>query len=936
KLHFNKKDTVSILKTKINANFKSASILDYSGKLNINNLLYNNNGTEIYLGDIVLSNRDKTNYLELQSDFIDAVYYGPNDLSGFINQLKYTAQKYIPDLFPLQSETSSVNHLESEYCLRAQIKEVKGITQIFAPGLYIENGSELDLVIDTASRLDLRLVSDKIVYEKNRISKVKLLCNNISDTLDLSLFGDLSVSGLTLYNFQVKNLVSNNIIATDISFLDSKNNSRANISTTSHFSKEAESGKLSSIINLNKSFMTFFGQKWELESANVKLNDNSLNIQGFNFHQNGQQIKISGIVSKSDTDSLFVTVDNYMLSGLNPYIESNGYSLYGVVSGGFEIVGLYGTPVIIGGIETNDLVINGDTLGNAVIGSMWNDNKQRLDITARIYDSKKVNTSINGYYVPSTDEITANCKIIDLRLNSIEPFLQKILSDISGSAQGNIDLSGTLKNPRLSGLLTLKDVGLTVNYIKTHYVVNSDINISNSRMNISNGQIKDVAGNTGILNMDLTHNYFTNIEFDAKANITNFMSLNTKEKDNPLFYGAAYASGVVGLSGTADHLNLSVTAATGANSILYIPLSSTSQAKEFEFLTFVNSLPDSGNAAPPVSANTNTQTNIDIGFDLTVTPESEIQILIDPKVGDILKTKGNGNLKINVNPSIDHFSILGDYVIESGDYNFTLPNFSILSRKFLIDKGSSVHFNGDATDATLNVSASYKERVSLSALFPEDSLRNYPVLCQILITGRMTNPKLKFNIEIQDVDPEKKAQFLSLVNTEEKMTKQFLSILVLRTFLPEQSLANQDLGSSALLSNASDLLSSQISSLISLFKLPVPLDVNVGYNANARNSSGSEFEVDFSTQLFNRVIINGSASNATHSNRGFVGDFEAEVLLGKYGHTRFKVFSKSRDYFSDDMDNNRNGIGISYQSQFNRFIDILRRKKKNNSTESTK
>ncbi|MDR1170421.1 MAG: translocation/assembly module TamB, partial [Prevotellaceae bacterium] len=427
-----------------------------------------------------------------------------------------------------------------------------------------------------------------------------------------------------------------------------------------------------------------------------------------------------------------------------------------------------------------------------------------------------------------------------------------------------------------------------------------------------------------------THDYFKNIKFDASANVKNFLSINTKNIDNPLFYGTAYTSGVVNFTGNPDLINLAITAETNSNSFFYIPLSSTSQVKESDFLTFVNNDADSTGVEQDEQPETlsNKQSNIKLGFDLAVTPGAEIQILIDPKVGDILRARGSGNLKINVDPALELFNITGDYSIEEGDYNFTLPNFSIVSRKFIINRGSRIRFNGDIADAELNVTASYKERVSLASLFPDDSLRNHPVECQIFITGRMTNPLLKFNVDIHDIDPEKKAQFANLVNTDEKMTRQFLSLLVLKAFLPEQNFATQDLGSTTLMYNASELLSGQIGNLISMFNLPIPLDVNVDYSANAHNNTGTGFGIDVSTQLFDRVILNGSASNTTTSNRSFIGDIEMEVLLGKNENTRFKVFSKSRDYFSDDMESNRNGIGLSYRSQFNKFIDIFRRKKK--------
>ena len=194
----------------------------------------------------------------------------------------------------------------------------------------------------------------------------------------------------------------------------------------------------------------------------------------------------------------------------------------------------------------------------------------------------------------------------------------------------------------------------------------------------------------------------------------------------------------------------------------------------------------------------------------------------------------------------------------------------------------------------------------------------------------MTRPTLKFNIDIQDLDPERKAQIQSYINTEEKITKQFLALLVFKTFVPDQDMGNIDLGSTALMSNATELLSSQIGSLISLFNLPVPIDFGLDYSTNSQNSTGNEFELDMSAQIFDRIIINGSAGNNTTSNRDFVGSIEMETLLGKQGNIRLKGFSKPRDYFSDDMDSNRNGVSISYQGQFERFIDLFKRKRKKN------
>jgi hypothetical protein len=931
KLNFNKRDTVSIVSANIEANFMASSILDYIGELTVDNLSYTDNHGNVDLGKVTLksNNHTNSNSLTLESGFMDVKYFGQHDLGGFVDHLQHITQAYVPELF--NSTKPELPKPESDYSFNAKIKDAKEITRIIMPGLYLEKGTQMSATIDTSASINIEISSGKISYDNNQILDMKLLCNNKFDSLDINLSGNLMTPWTSINNFRLKNSVFHDKMLTCFSFIDSISHSDTDISFSTQFSHNPETkGKLQTIINIDESNITLFGQEWNLDQTAVKINGDKLNIEGFNINKEGQQVEISGTVSQNPNDSLRILLSNYRLRGINQYISPLGYQIDGKVSGEIDLYGLYGTPSIISSILIDTMVVNSDTIGNITLGSMWNNDKQCIDVTSRISYNNKLYSSVYGYVFPSSGEIDADVDVKSFQIKTIEPLIDELLSNVDGMLNGTAKITGTLTNPNISGKMSLENVGLTINYLQTHYTVNSDIDITGSKISIYNGHIKDIEGNTGTLNMNLTHNYFKNIQFEANANVANFLSLNTKSNDNPLFYGTAYTSGVVNLTGNPDLINLSITAETASNTLFYIPLSSTSQVNESDFLTFVNSQTASSDVHQTGSSfdNDNQESNMKLRFDLAVTPKSEIQILIDPKVGDILRARGNGNLKIYVDPALELFTIIGDYSIEEGDYNFTLPNLSIISRKFLINKGSRIRFNGDVTNAELDVIASYKERVSLATLFPDDSLRTHPVECQIFITGRMTNPLLKFNINIHDIDPEKKAQFANLVNTDEKMTRQFLSLLVLKAFLPEQNFATQDLGSTILMYDASDLLSGQIGNLISMFNLPIPLDVNVDYSSNVNNTAGAGFGIDVSTQLFDRVLLNGSASNTTTSNRSFVGDIEMEVLLGKNQNTRFKVFSKSRDYFSDDMENNRNGIGLSYRSQFDKFIDIFRRKKK--------
>ncbi len=82
-------------------------------------------------------------------------------------------------------------------------------------------------------------------------------------------------------------------------------------------------------------------------------------------------------------------------------------------------------------------------------------------------------------------------------------------------------------------------------------------------------------------------------------------------------------------------------------------------------------------------------------------------------------------------------------------------------------------------------------------------------------------------------------------------------------------------------------------------------------------------DVAVSTQLFdNMVSVNGSVGNrnysSTSSGENMVGDLDINIKLNKSGHFRLNLFSHSADDYTNYLDNSqRNGVGLSYQIEFN-------------------
>ena len=299
-------------------------------------------------------------------------------------------------------------------------------------------------------------------------------------------------------------------------------------------------------------------------------------------------------------------------------------------------------------------------------------------------------------------------------------------------------------------------------------------------------------------------------------------------------------------------------------------------------------------------------------------------IEIDKSVGDVIRSYGNGLVNIDVNPSRDIFTVHGDYIINRGFYTFVLHG--IFKRDFSIKDGGNLSFNGDILKTRLDLTAIYNTKASVNTLIADTSSvsnrRN--VECSITMQGELLKPRLGFGINIPDIDPSTKARVDAALNTDDKVVKQVMSLLVSGSFIPDiqSSIVNN---STLLYSNATEVLSNQINNIFNQLDIPLDFSFNYQPGQNGRDI----FDAAISAQLFdNRVIVNGNigSSRYTNQNSDVVGDIDVEIKLDDKGRFRAKAFSHSADQYSNYLDNSqRSGVGLVYQEEFNSFRELFNR-----------
>jgi hypothetical protein len=274
-----------------------------------------------------------------------------------------------------------------------------------------------------------------------------------------------------------------------------------------------------------------------------------------------------------------------------------------------------------------------------------------------------------------------------------------------------------------------------------------------------------------------------------------------------------------------------------------------------------------------------------------------------------------------------HFGMFGEYVIEEGEYLFTLQN--IINKRFKIEKGGTIQWSGDSYDAVVSLNAIYSTRAALYDLLQDTTYKKrIPIECRLMMSNRLMNPTIRFDLDIPNLDEGTATQVKRFINTEQEMSRQVFSLLVMNRFsTPPQLSNNLQSSGNAVGANASELLSNQLTNWAS--QLSKAVDIGINYRA-ADAISEKELAVSLSKQLFNdRVTIDGNVGvtgdREQNNTSTLVGDFNVDVKVSKDGRFRVKGFNKSNNNQLINNNSYTQGVGFFYREEFNTLKEFFER-----------
>ena len=802
------------------------------------------------------------------------------------------------------------------------------------PGTYLEKGSRVKVDIDSTGMLNGTIRSGRVAYHDNFIRNLEAgVKGTVKNPEALITAENISAYGFVMDRDTIRAAKTDSLISASFIF-DNRDNEefrRADISADMilHSDRSKDLRLFESHLDINR-------QNWHIHPCHASIQGKNANIDSLFINHGNKWIFVDGNTSERDSTRMRAIINDFDLSALNHIFPNRPLGM----GGKMDLDACLISPIGHGmpGLEMN-MGIDSLIIGNAVLGdfdaiSTFDKESGNFTINADNRISGNNNMTANAVYHPGSGNMDALVSLEKLPIGFAQVLLPTVFSRMDGSVSGNFHFDGPFKNLEFRSTdARLDNALLEIAFTNVPYIINGPFSIDNSGIHMDDLKVADRFGHEGKAHGGISWKRGRQMRMALDLDVHNMEAVNIPaDQIRKVFYGSIFGTGKVKISGPLRNMLLDADVRTTGNSNLFIAFSDRANATKGELLTFTKA---EEKEADPYDAilekykvrNVNKASR---GFRMKMHAVADPTLLVVMNLGvgkfaTMIKGHGNGAVDMDINPQTTGFVMLGDYILDDGSIDVNTSN--IVHRDFKIASGSSIKFAKNIWDSTLDLDATYEAKASIEALLADKSSvsNRRTVLCGINIRDRLSNPTVKFSIDVPDLEASVKSRVEGALNTEDKIQKQFLSLLLSNNFLPDEQggIVNN---TSILYSNVSEMMANQINNVFT--KLDIPLDLGLNYQQTDMGTN--LFDVALSTQLWNnRIIIGGTLGNKQNNysrSTTLFGDFDIEMKVNRTGTFRVKAFSHSADQYSIYLDNaQRNGFGLTWQQEFDTFPEWFKR-----------
>jgi hypothetical protein len=935
------------------ANFDDLNPDNLNGTINANNFTIALEKEQFSLDTISLkavSTQEKDSII-LNSQFIKGLVTGNYKLSTIGEQLMNSISKYyqLDKKYVKSKENQNMDFqfvIKDHAITKKLLPEIQELSEITIDGKY---NSVNDTIVINAS-------IPQLIYANNEISNGILKINTQEDALlyNLSL-GRIKNSQFEIPKTSLIGKLEKNTVDYELNIKDIENKDKYVINGGFKDTLGA------SVIHFNPEKFLLNYENWTIDPENfIKLEEKGILVSKFEI-QNGTQV--FAIQSEKEAANAPIAVDfkNFKLETLSSIAKSN-FEVGGAINGKATVSNVIKNPLFIADLNIDDFSVKKDTIGNLVLKV---DNK-----TANLYSANVGLTgfdnqvTIDGNYNVSNESLDFIVDIEKLQMKSIQAFSMDNLKESEGYLDGKLNIKGQASNPSVEGSMKFNSVAFKVAKLNSKFKLSNDaITFNTNQILFKNFKLQDEKENPLTINGSINSQDYTNIGFDLNLVAKNFRAVNSKAKDNNLFYGELYLDNNLAIKGTLNNpvINGNVKINEDTKFTIVLPQSDPSIADREGIVEFIDQdQPVLITVEDPTKELTQTEIKgIDASVNIVVDKKAEISIVIDEANGDYLKLQGDAQLTGGIDPS-GKTTLTGKYEFTGGSYEM---NFNLIKRKFEIQPESYILWTGEPTTANINITAVYKVDASPLDLVDDQlagittEARNtykqrIPFETNLIMKGELLQPEISFDIILPEGNNSVSTEIINTTQAkleqirrdQDALNKQVFALLLLNRFIgdnPFESEAGGTSGTYLAKQSVSKILSQQLNNLagdlIKGFELDFDLQASEDFTSGQRQER-TDLNVGLSKQLFNDRLkvtvgssfgVEGSQQQNEQANN-IAGDVTADYLITKDGRYKFRAYRKNNYQVALQGQVIETGVAFIITMNYNKFKELFQKKGKGN------
>ncbi|MFH7000100.1 translocation/assembly module TamB domain-containing protein [Flavobacterium sp. FlaQc-57] len=921
-----------------------------NGKVFLSNIQVSQGAEPIVLDSmsIIAFADNNRNNIKITSQFLKAEVDGKYKLTTLTAAIKKSLSKYMDLKNPKVNGESDEQRLaftlkiDNDPLLFKLVPKLTSLEPVIITGKYN----------NVADSLEIKGTIPKVVYAGNTVSDGKINIEGKENALEYQV----SIAPIESGDFKIpfaglSGKIENNILSYALQVKDKEQKEQ-------YFIKgELLHENAKNTLKFDSDNFVLNYDKWNLNPENcIEFDDKRLYVNRFYLENSGNELRVQSQNEGNDSP-LKIDFVNFKIETIMNLVKKDELLMQGLINGTALVENIMTKPIFTSDIKVEGFAFKGEPVGDITVKV---DNKTANLLAANVTLSGEENdVNLTGTYKIDDENLDFNLDVNKLTIKSIQGFSMGNLTEGKGFLAGNFKITGNAAAPKVNGELDFKDTGFRVTKFNSYFkTVDEKITLQNDVITFDKFTFHDENDNELTINGTIKSADYSNFDFGLTIVADDFRAIHSKEVDNDLFYGDLILDTKLNIKGTLENPIVGGTIKINGDTkfTVVLPQSDPSIADREGIVEFVDedNIQLKQTVAMENKLNQSQLIGMDVSVAISIDKKAELTLVIDKGNGDYLNLKGEAELIGGIDPS-GKTTLTGKYEFSDGAYEM---NFNMIRRKFDIQKGSYIIWNGEPTMANLNITAIYKVNTApidllgnqLGTMSPAQKntyKQKIPFQTHLKMNGELLKPEITFDIVLPEGNYDVSSAIVDMSRTKleqlrqepAELNKQVFALLLLNRFIGENPFASESGGTSAeslARQSVSKILSQQLNDLagelISGVQLEFDLESTEDYTSGAKENR-TDLNVGVSKKLLNdrlKVTVGSSFAvegqeRANEQSTNIAGDVALDYQLTKDGRYMVRAYRKNEYQVAVEGQVVETGVAFIITMSYNKFRELFHR-----------